>query len=159
MHATRLAVVIVLFVAGAWAVTGRAQSQNPFGQPSADKPQPAAQIKAVPGSRAQGWLTQGRSEVVARHGIVATSDPLAAQAGLDILRQGGNAIDAAVATGAVLDVTSQNDTGIGGDLFAIVWVAREKKLYALIRRRLGAGRLDAGVLREAGRQAGAGRRA
>ncbi len=85
----------------------------------------------MPGSRAQGWLGQGRSEVVARHGIVATSDPLAAQAGLEILRQGGNAIDAAVAAGAVLDVTSQNDTGIGGDLFALVWVARDKKLYAL----------------------------
>ena len=85
----------------------------------------------MPGSRAQGWLAQGRSEVLARHGIVATSDPLAAQAGLEILRQGGNAIDAAVATGAVLDVTSQNDTGIGGDLFALVWSAKDKKLYAL----------------------------
>ena len=63
--------------------------------------------------------------------MVATSDPLAAEAGLEILRQGGNAIDAAVATGAVLDVTSQNDTGIGGDLFALVYVAKDKKLYAL----------------------------
>ena len=114
MRVTRLALVAVLLVAGAWAATGLAQSQNPFGQPSASKPQPAADIKAVSGSRAQGWLGQGRSEVVARHGIVATSDPLAAQAGLDILRQGGNAIDAAVAAGAMLDVTSQNDTGIGG---------------------------------------------
>jgi gamma-glutamyltranspeptidase/glutathione hydrolase len=121
-------------------MTGVAQSPTPFGIPTADKPTPAASIPAVAGSRAQGWLGQGRSEVIARHGIVATSDPLAAQAGLDILRQGGNAIDAAVATGAVLDVTSQNDTGIGGDLFALVWVAREKKLYALN----AAGRAPAG---------------
>jgi gamma-glutamyltranspeptidase / glutathione hydrolase len=119
------------FAVAVWVASGAAQSQNPFGIPSADKPQPGATIKAVPGSRAQGWPEQGRSEVLARHGMVATSDPLAAQAGLDILRQGGNAIDAAVATGAVLDVTSQNDTGIGGDLFAIVWSAKDKKLYAL----------------------------
>ena len=107
------------------------QSKNPFGIPSADTPQPGSAVKAAPGSRAQGWLDQGRSEVIARHGMVATSDPLAAEAGLEILRQGGNAIDAAVATGAVLDVTSQNDTGIGGDLFAIVYSAKDKKLYAL----------------------------
>ena len=107
------------------------QSPNAFGRPTADVPNPAASIAAVPGSRAQGWQGQGRSEVLARHGIVATSDPLAVQAGLEILRQGGNAIDAAVAAGAVLDVTSQNDTGIGGDLFALVWVARERRLYAL----------------------------
>ncbi len=131
MRSTRLALVVVLALAATWVVTGRAQSQHPFGQPSASQPQPASQVKAVPGSRAQGWLEQGRSEVVARHGMVATSDPLAAQAGLDILRQGGNAIDAAVAAGAMLDVTSQNDTGIGGDLFALVWSAREGKLFAL----------------------------
>src|SRR6187431_554734 len=99
--------------------------------PATGKPTPGADVKAVRGSRAQGWLDQGRSEVIARHGMVATSDPLAAEAGLEILRQGGNAIDAAVATGAVLDVTSQNDTGIGGDLFAIVYSAKDKKLYAL----------------------------
>jgi gamma-glutamyltranspeptidase/glutathione hydrolase len=108
-----------------------AQSPHPFGIPTAEAPNPAETINAAAGSRAQGWLGQGRSEVLARHGMVATSDPLAVQAGLEILQQGGNAIDAAVAAGAVLDVTSQNDTGIGGDLFALVWVARERKLYGL----------------------------
>jgi gamma-glutamyltranspeptidase/glutathione hydrolase len=130
-RATKRPSLIVVSIAVAVGAMVSAQSPHPFGQPTRDKPQPGAGIPAVPGSRAQGWLGQGRSEVLARHGIVATSDPLAAQAGLDILRQGGNAIDAAVATGAVLDVTSQNDTGIGGDLFAIVWSARDKKLYAL----------------------------
>ena len=114
-----------------WVASGTAQSPNPFGTPSTDQPTPTAAIDAVAGSRAQGWLAQGRSEVLARHGMVATSDPLAAQAGLEILQRGGNAIDAAVAAGTVLDVTSQNDTGIGGDLFALVWSARDKKLYAL----------------------------
>ena len=113
------------------AATATMQSPNPFGIPTPDHPTPASTIEAVAGSRAQGWLGQRRSEVLARHGMVATSDPLAAQAGLDIMRQGGNAIDAAVAAGAVLDVTSQNDTGIGGDLFALIWSAQDKKLYAL----------------------------
>ncbi len=107
------------------------QSGNAFGLPSAERPNPAAGIVAVPGSRAQGFAGQGRSEVIARHGIVATSDPLAAQAGLEILQQGGNAIDAAVAAAAVLDVTSQNDTGLAGDLFALVWSAADRRLYAL----------------------------
>ena len=126
--------IVLSTIAVGWAImlaSGNAQSPNAFGVPSAEQPQPGAAIKTVPGSRAQGWLAQGRSEVLARHGMVATSDPLAAEAGLEILRQGGNAIDAAVATGAVLDVTSQNDTGIGGDLFAIIWSAKDKKLYAL----------------------------
>ena len=87
--------------------------------------------------------------MLARHGIVATSDPLAAQAGLEILRQGGNAIDAAVATGAVLDVTSQNDTGIGGDLFAHRLVGQGQEALRAQLRRLGAGRVDAGVLHRA----------
>lgn len=128
---TQLAVLVAATSVAASVAAGMAQSSNAFGVPSGDQPTPAAAIAAVPGSRAQGWRSQGRSEVLARHGIVATSDPIAAQAGLEMLRRGGNAIDAAVAAGAVLDVTSQNDTGIGGDLFALVWSARDKKLYAL----------------------------
>jgi gamma-glutamyltranspeptidase/glutathione hydrolase len=127
----RMAALACAMGVAAWAVTVIAQSQHPFGTPTPDNPAPTSSIKAVPGSRAQGWLAQGRSEVLARHGIVSTSDPLASQAGLEILQKGGNAIDAAVATGAVLDVTSQNDTGIGGDLFALVYIAKDKKLYAL----------------------------
>ena len=127
----RMTVAVLVAIGFSAALGLAAQSPTPFGIPSTDKPAPAATIPAVPGSRAHGWLAQGRSEVLARHGVVATSDPLAAQAGLEIMRRGGNAIDAAVAAGAVLDVTSQNDTGIGGDLFALVWSAKDRKLYAL----------------------------
>src|ERR1700723_4710554 len=59
---------------------------------------------AVRGARAEGWPAQSRSEVKAQHGMVVTSQPLAAQAGLQVLLRGGNAIDAAVATAAVLNV-------------------------------------------------------
>lgn len=123
--------LIIVLLTVAWPGLAQAQSPNAFGNPTDKVPNPAANVVAAPGSRGQGWLGQGRSEVLARHGMVATSDPLAAQAGLEILQQGGNAIDAAVAAAAVLDVTSQNDTGIAGDLFALVWNAEDKKLYAL----------------------------
>jgi gamma-glutamyltranspeptidase/glutathione hydrolase len=131
MSNARVLLLAGVIAAAPWAAAPIAQSPHPFGVPTPDLPNPAETIQTVPGLRAQGWRGQGRSEVLARHGVVATSDPLAAQAGLEILQKGGNAIDAAVATGAVLDVTSQNDTGIGGDLFALVWSARDKKLYAL----------------------------
>ena len=65
----------------------------------------AAEFSATRGDRSSGWLPQSRSEVLARNGMVATSQPLAAQVGLDILKKGGNAIDAAVAVGYALAVT------------------------------------------------------
>ena len=68
---------------------------------------------------------------MAQHGMVVTSQPLAAQAGLQILRGGGNAIDAAVATAAVLNVVEPMMEGLGGDLFAVIYVAKERKVYVL----------------------------
>ncbi len=68
---------------------------------------------------------------MARNGIVTTSQPLAAEAGLHILRMGGNAFDAAVATAATLNIVEPMNIGMGGDLFALLYVAKEHKLYAL----------------------------
>ena len=86
---------------------------------------------AVRGDRAEGWLAQGRSEVMARNGMVTTSQPLAAETGLEILRQGGNAVDAAVATAAVLNLVEPMNVGLAGDLFAIVYTAKDHKLHVL----------------------------
>lgn len=72
-----------------------------------------------------------RACIVARHGVVATSQPLAAQAGLAVLQGGGNAVDAAIATVATLCVVEPCSTGIGGDAFALIWSAADNRLYGL----------------------------
>jgi gamma-glutamyltranspeptidase / glutathione hydrolase len=87
----------------------------------------------------------GRSVVYAPNGIVATSQPLASSAGLAVLQHGGNAIDAAVTAAAVLSVTEPMMTGIGGDMFAQVWVAKEHRLVAIN----ASGRAGALMTREA----------
>src|SRR5256714_15219780 len=75
--------------------------------------------------------SQGRSMVISRNGIVAAESPLAAQAGARILERGGNAVDAAIATNAMMGVVEPMMNGIGGDLFAIVYDAKANKLYGL----------------------------
>jgi gamma-glutamyltranspeptidase / glutathione hydrolase len=108
---------------------GLPEHSSPVQMCTATSAAPACQ--AVRGDRMEGWLPQTRSEVMARNGVVSTVQPLAAQAGLRVLQQGGNAIDAAVATAAALNVVYPANTGIGGDLFAIIYVAKEKKVYQL----------------------------
>ncbi len=81
--------------------------------------------------RVTGKMFAGRSEVIATEGMVATSQPLAVQIGIDILKKGGTAVDAAIAVNAALGLMEPTSCGIGGDLFAIVWDAKTQKIYGL----------------------------
>ncbi|TCO54300.1 gamma-glutamyltransferase family protein [Actinocrispum wychmicini] len=106
-------------------------SQTPFGAPTAATPVPGAAITAVGGDRPAGWSQQTRAEVVARNGVVATSQSVAAQAGLRIMIDGGNSVDAAVATAAVLGLVEPGSAGIGGDMFVLHYSARDRKVFGL----------------------------
>lgn len=81
--------------------------------------------------RITGKTFATRSEVIAQNGMVASSQPLATQVGIDILKQGGSAIDAAIAVNACLGLMEPTGCGIGGDLYALVWDAKTKQLYGL----------------------------
>src|SRR5258707_12793015 len=108
----RLVTFLALSIAGLSAVLA--------GQRGPQSPQPARSPVVV-----------GRSKVATTYGIVAASQPLAARAGVQVLERGGNAIDAAIATNAVLGLVEPQSNGIGGDLFAIVYRAKTGALHRL----------------------------
>ncbi|HKJ15904.1 MAG TPA: gamma-glutamyltransferase, partial [Xanthomonadales bacterium] len=100
--------------------------------------------QAMAADRITGKPFATRSEVIAQNGMVASSHPLATQVGLQILKDGGNAIDAAIATNAALGLMEPTGNGIGGDLYAIVWDAETEKLYGFN----GSGRSPMSLTRE-----------
>ena len=89
------------------------------------------EFDAYAGMPSTGRANATRSVVYARHGMVACAQPLAAQAGLEVLKSGGSAVDAAIAMNSCLGLMEPTANGIGGDLFAIVWDPKTKKLYGL----------------------------
>jgi gamma-glutamyltranspeptidase/glutathione hydrolase len=134
----RLVLVAALLSAAAFCTPGAA-ADLASGTCNPKAASIAAFCNAPRGDRAEGWLGQGRSETMARNGMVTTSQPLASEAGLEILRKGGNAVDAAVAAAAVLNLVEPMNEGLAGDLFAIIYTAKDHQLHALNASGMAAG--------------------
>ncbi len=107
-------------------------------------------VQAQAADRITGAAFATRSEVLAPHGMAATSQPLATQVAVDVLKQGGTAVDAAIAANAVLGLMEPTGNGLGGDLFALVWDANKGKLFGYN----GSGRSPRALTLEVFRQKG-----
>src|SRR6187455_2242807 len=86
-------------------------------------------VKVISQDRLSGKTFSTRSEIIAQHGMACTSQPLATQAAIDILKQGGSAMDAAIAANAMLGLVEPMSCGMGGDIFAIVWDSKTRRLH------------------------------
>ncbi len=118
--------------------------QNPTDASAKIQSAPDPDVPVSSGDRITGAAFATRSPVLGTHGMVCTSQPLAAQVGLDILKAGGSAVDAAIATNAALGLMEPTSNGIGGDLFVIYWDNKKKELVGLN----GSGRSPAGATLE-----------
>ncbi len=107
-------------------------------------------VSAAAQDRLTGRAFATRSEVIAPHGAAATSHPLATQIAISVLKHGGNAVDAAIAANAALGLMEPTGSGIGGDLFAIVWDSKTKKLYGLNASGRSPASLTLDVFKDAG---------
>jgi len=126
-----LAIVMGLAYTPAPVIAASA-SPNAFGRPTTSVVNPGSTVRAVRGVRSgNGWTEQTRSEILARNGIVATSSGHASAAGFQILQAGGNAVDAAVATMAMIALTEPYSTNIGSEMFAIIYDAKTKQVYQI----------------------------
>ena len=105
--------------------------QDARGESVASESAPAGRPRPFLDMRRLKARNRDRSTVVCQHGIVCASQPLAAMAGVDVLKAGGNCVDAAICANAMLGLTEPASNGIGGDLFAILWVEKERKLHGL----------------------------
>ena len=115
-------------------LTGSACAAAAGGRASTGAEKVAASPRLEPSLLRLGPLSdrnQNRSTVACRHGIVCASQPLASMAGVDVLKAGGNAVDAAIAANAMLSLVEPMSCGPGGDLFAILWSEKDRRLFGM----------------------------